>query len=174
MGRVGSRQKTAEERRRDGSRTRPHHSEQPTGVPGEPVKPGHLSQVSAAQWDILAEILRGEQRLHLADGQQLENAAHLYAMAVRWQLLSDETALMRIVEKPLPDGNVATKEEVHPCHQQARLAWDTYRKACAELGITQTSRSRAKGITGANDKKEPTPLEKLRAARAAQRELRAV
>lgn len=171
---VGRRQKTEAERRRDGTPARAHHHSQPEGVPGEPPKPAHLSAVASAQWEVLAGILRDERRLHLSDGQQVENAAHLYAMAVRWQLLSDETPLMRIVEKPLPDGNVAKKEEVHPCHQQARLAWDTYRKACAELGITQTSRSRAKGTTGANDKKEPTPLEKLRAARTAQRELRAV
>jgi P27 family predicted phage terminase small subunit len=138
------------------------------------VKPGHLSELASAQWDIIAGILREEDRLHKSDGQQIENAANLYAMAVRWQRLSDDTALMKEVEKPLPDGNTATEEKPHPAHQQARLAWDAYRKACAELGITQTSRSRAKGGNSDGTKKEPTPLEKLRAARSAQRSLRAV
>jgi phage terminase small subunit len=171
---MGRPQKSVAQRRVDGSKSRPYHHEQPEGVPGEPVKPAHLSPVASAQWEILAGILRDEERLHLSDGQQVENAAHLYAAAVRWQVLSDDTPLMRVVEKPLPDGNVATKEEVHPAHQQARLAWDAYRKACAELGITQISRSRAKGGNSGSKPKDKTPLEKLREARAAARKLRAV
>jgi P27 family predicted phage terminase small subunit len=171
---VGRRQKTEAERRRDGSRKRPRHHPQPSIVPGEPIKPRHLSKVASAQWEILVSILRKEERLTEADGQQVENAAHLYATAVRWQRVSDRAPMLVKIEHPQADNGVWIEEKPHPAHQQARLAWDTYRKACAELGITQTSRSRAKGTTGANEKPEPTPLEKLRAARAEQRNLRAV
>lgn len=156
---VGRRPKTEAQRRIDGSKSRPYHEPQPEPVPGEPPKPEHLSGVASAKWDELAAILRGENRLHLSDGEQIENAAQLYAMARRWQGWADKAKSMTKAEKPL---------------KQARMAWDAYRKACAELGITQTSRSRAKSGNSNGKPKEKTPLEKLREARAAQRTLRAV
>jgi hypothetical protein len=156
---MGRRPKTEAQRLVDGSKSRPYHEPQPVPILGEPVKPEHLSLVAAAKWDELVAILRGEQRLHVSDGGQLENAAQLYASARRWQGWADKAKSITKAEKPL---------------KQARMAWDAYRKAEAELGITQTSRSRAKGGSKDGGKKEPTPLEKLRAARAAQRVLRAV
>lgn len=167
---MGRRQKTEAQRMIDGSKRRPYHHEQPVPVVGEPVKPSHLSPVASAQWDILTDLLRGESRLHVADALQVENAAHLYAIAVRWQLLSDQTPLVVEIDKPVEKGGPVTDVKPHPAHQQARLAWEAYRKACVELGLTQTSRSKAKGSGGQSGREgEQSPLEKLRAKRAALR-----
>jgi phage terminase small subunit len=130
---IGRRPKTERQREIDGSEDSAKHRavKQPDPVPGEPEKPAYLGEVASAEWDSLTGILRQEQRLYVSDGKQVESAANLYAAAVRWQQLSDVSPLKTETGR------------VDECHVQARLAWDTYRKAIVELGLTQTSRSRA-------------------------------
>lgn len=160
---TGRRPKTEARRALDGSKVRPSHRavRQPDPVPGEPVRPAHLGDCAAAQWDVLVSLLRDEKRLYLSDGQQVENAANLYAAAVRWQQLSDVTALTN------------ESGRINECHVQARLAWDTYRKALVELGLTQTSRARAGTPRKEDDGKLASPLAQLQ-ARAARSTFRAL
>jgi len=126
------------------------HLTQPDVPVGEPVKPAYLSELASGKWDEIADHLRREKRLHVTDGHQIENAANLYAEAVRWQQLSDGSPLK------------TESGRVDECHVQARLAWDSYRKAIVELALTQTSRSRA-ATPAQDDSAEMNPLELLQA-----------
>jgi phage terminase small subunit len=48
---------------------RPIPEDEPTPVPGWPDKPPTLGKIAAAEWDRLALLLEGEQRLGKADGR---------------------------------------------------------------------------------------------------------
>jgi hypothetical protein len=95
--------------------------------------------------------LRREKRLYVTDGHPIENAANLYAAAVRWQQAANETPL------------VSDAGRVNECHIQSRLAWEAHRKAIVELGLTQTSPSRAATPRKDESGQAASPLAQLQA-----------
>ena len=99
---MSRRQKTDSQRETDGSRKRPHHHAQPTPPPGEPTRPAYLTGMAAEQWDVLAGLLRGEQRLTLSAAPWLELTARAY---VYWRE-SDSLATLEAYRKALGEGGL--------------------------------------------------------------------
>ncbi len=131
--------KSAALRKLHGSRERPRHREkpEPKAPEGRPEKPAHLGPVAAAKWDDLVVILEGEKRLTLSDGPWLEVTAEAFAEYRRWKELAEASDL--IVE-------TETGPKAHPAQQQARLAWESYRKLLGEGGVTPLARARVGGL----------------------------
>lgn len=160
------RNKSRRQREIDGSRHRPRHETHvdPEAPIGRPDKPAHLGDVASAKWDHLVAIMEGEQRLTVSDGPWLEVTSTAYEEYRRWQALAKESPLTTVDDK----GN----EKPHPAQQQARLAWESYRKLLAEGGITPISRARVN--VGADGEEQEDEFTKLQQATQQRPKLRAV
>src|SRR4051812_23845499 len=64
---------------------RPIPEDEPVAVPGWPDRPPRLGKVALGEWDRLANLLEGEQRLGKADGPHLMGAAIAYEAALDFQ-----------------------------------------------------------------------------------------
>lgn len=156
--------KSRRQREVDGSRHRPRHDKHVDPEPqlGRPEKPAHLGPIATVKWDGLVAIMEGEQRLTVSDGPWLEVTALAYEEYRRWLELAQNSPLTTVDDK----GN----EKPHPAQQQARLAWESYRKLLAEGGITPISRARVNvGADGEEDEDEFTKLQKKSQQRPALR-----
>jgi len=109
---------------------RPVPDDEPIAVPGWPDKPDRLGPVASAEWDRLAQLLEGEQRLGRADGPHLTGAATAYATALEFQ--------RRARQRGLPH------DEWRRFKTGERIQWDTYRKFLNDLCLSQGTRARAK------------------------------
>lgn len=129
---------------------RPLPVDEPTAVPGWPDKPAGLGKTAAAEWQRLAELLEGEQRLGKADGPHLLGAAIAYETALEFQ--------RRAKQRGLPH------DEWRRFKTGERIQWDTYRKFLNDLCLSQGTRARAK--TGGRGK-ETSRLGEFLARRSA-------
>jgi phage terminase small subunit len=109
---------------------RPIPEDEPVAVPGWPDRPPHLSKTAAAEWDRLANLLEGEQRLSKADGPHLTGAAIAYDTALEFQKKSKQRGLPHDEWRRFKTGE--------------RIQWDTYRKFLNDLCLSQGTRARAK------------------------------
>lgn len=134
-------------RRLHGSRERPRHREkpEPKAPTGRPKKPAHLGPVASRKWRDLVAILEGEKRLTVSDGPWLEVTAEAYAEYRRWKEAAEEAPLTIETEHG---------PKAHPAQQQARLAWESYRKLLGDGGVTPLARARAVGLATPDDDKE--------------------
>lgn len=109
---------------------RPLPEDEPIPVAGWPDRPTHLSKVAIAEWDRLAHLLDGEQRLNRSDGPHLTGAATAYATALEFQQKSKQRGLPHDEWRRFKTGE--------------RIQWDTYRKFLNDLCLSQGTRARAK------------------------------
>lgn len=109
---------------------RPIATDEPIAVAGWPDKPPKLGKIAAAEWDRLAKLLDGEQRLGRADGPHLTGAATAYETALEFQ--------KRAKQRGLPH------DEWRRFKTGERIQWDTYRKFLNDLCLSQGTRARAK------------------------------
>lgn len=109
---------------------RPIPTDEPTQVPGWPDKPEKLGKIAAAEWDRLAYLLEGEQRLGKADGPHLTGAAVAYETAQDYQ--------RRAKQRGLPH------DEWRKFKTGERMQWGEYRKFLNDLCLSQGTRARAK------------------------------
>ena len=127
---------------------RPISEDEPTPVEGWPDKPPKLGKVASEEWDRLAELLNGEQRLNLADGPHLTGAATAYESALEFQRRSKQRGLPHDEWRRFKTGE--------------RIQWDTYRKFLNDLCLSQGTRARAKtGGRGKATSKLGTFLQKV-------------
>lgn len=113
---------------------RPVPEDEPTPVSGWPEKPPKLGKIANAEWDRLAHLLDGEQRLVMADGPHLIGAATAYETALEFQ--------RRAKQRGLPH------DEWRRFKTGERIQWDTYRKFLNDLCLSQGTRARAKQVGG--------------------------
>ena len=120
-----------------------------------------------AKWDELAAIMEQEGRLTLSDGPWLETISEAYAEYRRWLAKARQSPLTVTKVNTRMDvdggGEQVAEEKAHPAQQQARLAWESYRKLLAEGGLTPMSRARVSG--GAQDTGEDLAESFLRAVK---------
>lgn len=109
---------------------RPISEDEPEPVPGWPEMPVHLSKMAREEWDRLAKLLEGEQRLSLSDGPHLTGAATAYATALEFEKKSKQRGLPHDEWRRFKTGE--------------RIQWDTYRKFLNDLCLSQGTRARAK------------------------------
>lgn len=109
---------------------RPIRDDEPVAVSGWPDKPPKLGTVASAEWDRLAGLLEGEQRLGPADGPHILGAAIAYETALEFQ--------KRARQRGLPH------DEWRRFKTGERIQWDTYRKFLNDLCLSQGTRARAK------------------------------
>lgn len=109
---------------------RPIPTDEPVAVPGWPDQPPKLGKVAAAEWDRLAHLLDGEQRLGKADGPHLMGAAIAYETALEFQKRSKQRGLPHDEWRKFKTGE--------------RMQWGEYRKFLNDLCISQGTRARAK------------------------------
>lgn len=109
---------------------RPIPEDEPQPVPGWPDKPPRLGKIAAEEWDRLAFLLEGEQRLGRADGPHLTGAATAYEAAIEFQKRSKQRGLAHDEWRRFKTGE--------------RIQWDTYRKFLNDLCLSQGTRARAK------------------------------
>lgn len=167
MGRGGPRSnKPKALRKLQGSRERARHRDrvEPEPAAGRPPKRDGLSAVASQKWDDLVALLEGENRLTVSDGPWLEVTSIAYAEYRRWLELAEKSELTVTDDK----GN----EKPHPSQQQARLAWESYRKLLAEGGVTPISRARVNAKQNGDD--EEDEFTKLQHATQQRPKLRAV
>lgn len=109
---------------------RPIPNDEPVAVLGWPDKPPKLGKVASEEWDRLAALLDGEQRLGKADGPHLTGAATAYETALEFQRRSKQRGLPHDEWRRFKTGE--------------RIQWDTYRKFLNDLCLSQGTRARAK------------------------------
>lgn len=95
-------------------------------MPGWPTKPAKLGKVAAAEWDRLAQLLEGEQRLGMADGPHLTGAAIAYEAALEFQ--------KRAKQRGLPH------DEWRKFKTGERMQWGEYRKFLNDLCLSMRRR----------------------------------
>lgn len=109
---------------------RPIPEDEPQPVPGWPDRPAKLGRVAAGEWERLAQLLDGEQRLGKADGPHLLGAAIAYEAALDFQ--------KRARQRGLPH------DEWRKFKTGERMQWGEYRKFLNDLCLSQGTRARAK------------------------------
>jgi hypothetical protein len=109
---------------------RPIPDDEPAPVSGWPDKPPKIGKVAASEWDRLALLLEGEQRLAKADGPHLLGAAIAYEAALDFQ--------RRAKQRGLPH------DEWRRFKTGERMQWGEYRKFLNDLCLSQGTRARAK------------------------------
>lgn len=109
---------------------RPIPEDEPMAVPGWPEQPAKLGKAAAAEWERLAFLLEGEQRLGKADGPHLLGAAIAYEGALDFQ--------KRAKQRGLPH------DEWRKFKTGERMQWGEYRKFLNDLCLSQGTRARAK------------------------------
>ena len=109
---------------------RPVPDDEPVAVPGQPAKPPKLGKDASQEWDRLAALLDGEQRLSPADGPHILGAALAYAGAQEFQRRAKQRGVRSDDWRRFMTG--------------ARIQWESYRKYINDLCLSQGTRARAK------------------------------
>jgi hypothetical protein len=109
---------------------RPINEDEPVAVPGWPDKPPGLGKDGGAEWDRLAQLLEGEQRLSLADGPHLLGAAIAYQAARDFERKGKQRGLPHDEWRKFKTGE--------------RMQWGEYRKYVNDMCLSQGTRARAK------------------------------
>lgn len=104
--------------------------DEPIAVEGWPDKPGGLGKYGGEEWDRLALLLEGEQRLSPADGPHLLTAAKAFASALDFERKARQRGLPHDEWRRFKTGE--------------RIQWESYRKAINDLCLSQGTRARAK------------------------------
>lgn len=104
--------------------------DEPQPVLGWPDKPPGLGKDGFGEWDRLALLLEGEQRLGRADGPHLLGAATAYQGAMDFQRKAKQRGLPHDEWRRFKTGE--------------RMQWGEYRKFLNDLCLSQGTRARAK------------------------------
>lgn len=114
---------------------------------GKPRRPKNLSPVALEKWKEIVRFLAKRRTITPADGPLIELAAEGFA---RWRMLVDDIQKRGIYVQG-EDGEI-----INPSIKYANQAENCLRAALKELGITPSSRERAKPIAPAQPKKSLT------------------